>query len=121
MVRIAGLLLAAIAVALCLSGCGGGSSGGTPPAVSAALFVPNYVSSVSLLHWNHLPMRVSFNLPSNWSQLYASDPNLEVDAANEWNQAGQQAFIQVVPLGAPADVVVQFVAEANLNSTRVWA
>jgi len=97
-----------------LVGCGGGSS--TPPPINDQLFVPNYVSSLEgLFHWNHLPMTVAVYLPTNWAQIYPSNQNLYIDAANEWNQPGMQPLVNVVPPGSPADATITFVKQSELG------
>ena len=115
-------VIAAVAATAVLSGCGGGGGGSTPP-IDDQLFIPNYVSSLDLLlHWNHLPARVSFHKPADFAG-YGWSATVCEDAAAEWNQPGKQALTQVVPYGQPADVVVEFVGRANFsggpNSTGI--
>lgn len=101
-----------------LVGCGGGSS--TPPPINDQLFVPNYVSSLEgLFHWNHLPMTVAVYLPTNWAQIYPSNQNLYIDAANEWNQPGMQPLVKVVPPGSPADATITFVKQSELGGNTL--
>jgi len=116
------LLIAAVAAAVVLSGCGGGGGASAPP-INDQLFTPNYISSLNLLlHWNHLPARVSFLKPADFAD-YGWSATICEDAAAEWNQSGKQALTQVVPYGQPADVVVEFVSRENFsggaNSTGI--
>lgn len=105
-------------VALILSWYGCGGSGGPTPTVNDQLFVPNYVTFLEgLYHWDHLPMRVVFYLPSNWQELYPSDRDLYIEAVNEWNQEGKQALIAIVAPGSPSDAAVTFVRQADLGGT----
>lgn len=99
-----------IAALLALAGCGGGGQASSPaPVINDKSFVPNYISSLeNLLHWNHLPMKVSFETPTNMAQLGWS-LDMFNNAANEWNQPGKRALVAVAPYGEPADVVVSFV------------
>lgn len=104
-------------LALVMTGCGGGSGAARTPPPDSTLFVPNYVSSLdNLLHWNHLPMKVYFNLPSNWSALYPGNTDLYIRAADEWNWPGQQQLIQVVSSAIGADVTVDFVNTVSGSS-----
>lgn len=106
-------VLVVICLLAVITGCGGG--GGSTATVDTQLFTPNYISSLNvLLHWNHLPMRVAFNVPSN-AATFGWSPNIYADAANEWNQPGKQPLTTVVPYGNPADVVVQFVDRSNFS------
>ena len=109
-------MLAALVLLVSLAGCGsGGSRILRPPPVNDQLFVPNYVSSLTgVCHWNHLPLRVGFTLPSNWQQLYPADQDLNVQAANEWNQSGLRAMVTVVTSGQ-IDVAVNFVNQSDLG------
>lgn len=113
--RIWASVLLAIAALVALSGCGGGGGTIAPP-VNDQLFVPNYVSSLDvLLHWDHLPVRVSFHKPADFVT-YGWNATICEDAAAEWNQPGKQALTQVVPYGAPAtDVVVDFVSRTGFT------
>lgn len=99
-----------------LAGCGGGGTRiVTPPPVNDQLFVPNYVSSLTgVCHWNHLPVRIAFDLPSNWQQLYPSAQDIHVRAGAEWNQSGLQAMVNVVTSGQ-IDVTVTFVEQSELG------
>lgn len=97
-----------------IAGCGGGSGGSpsAPTPIDPQLFVPNYVSSLDrLLHWGHLPVTVYFNLPADWGTLYQ---NIDVLAANEWNQPGKQALTSVVSVSGGSDVTVAFVHRSEL-------
>jgi predicted Zn-dependent protease len=109
-------MLAALVLLVSLAGCGGGGSRTfRPPPVDDQLFVPNYVSSLTgVCHWNHLPLRVGFVLPSNWQQLYPANQDLYIQAANEWNQSGLWAMVTVVTSGQ-IDVAVSFVNQSDLG------
>lgn len=105
--RVRRILLTGL-VAILLVGCGG--SGPSLPPVDVTLFTPNYVSSLrALYHWDHLPIKVAFNLPSDWQQRYPANPGLYIDAANEWNQPGRHPMVSLVT-PALADVQVFFVS-----------
>lgn len=112
--------MAALLLLVSLAGCGGvGGGSASVPSVDARLFVPNYIPSLpGLYHWNHLPINVSFVLPGNWQQLYPTNPNLHIDAANEWNQRGRQVMVTVIPSVQP-DVVVTFVAQSTLGENAL--
>lgn len=101
-----------------IAGCGGGggqSSGNI--SVDPGLFTPNYVSALpGLYHWDHLPVRVKFNLPGNWATLFPSNPDLQIDGANEWNQSGLQPLYVVVTSGT-VDVPVDFVDQSTLGGS----
>lgn len=108
-------MLAALVLLVSLAGCGGGGSRILrPPPVNDQLFVPNYVSSLTgVCHWNHLPLRVGFVLPSNWQQLYPANQDLYIQAANEWNQSGLQTMVTAIT--GQTDVVVSFVNQSDLG------
>jgi hypothetical protein len=109
--------LCLVAIALTsLAGCGG-SKVASPPSIDATLFVPNYVEYLNgnLFHWDHLPVRIAFELPTNWHVLFPLNPNLHIDAANEWNQPGKQPLTVVVPSKSEFDVYVKFVPQAELG------
>ena len=111
--RICKTLLAALMLMVVLSGCGGGGSSSAPP-INPGLFTPNYVTSLSHLnHWDHLPVRIRFTFPANWDQIYPSNQDLYLHAANEWNQPGRQALTIVVTGGE--DVSVTFVPQNTLG------
>ncbi|MCX6344369.1 MAG: matrixin family metalloprotease [Armatimonadetes bacterium] len=99
-----------IAALVALAGCGGGGQASSiAPVINDKLFTPNYISSLdNLLHWNHLPMKVSFETPTNMAELGWSS-SIFTNAADEWNQPGKRALVSVVPYGEPADAVVKFV------------
>jgi len=104
-----------------IAGCGGSSSQTPQPQkIDASLFVPNYVNELigdttGLYHWNHLPITINFNLPANWSELYPSGSELQIEAANEWNRPASQQMTRVVSPGASADVQVYFVTYDELG------
>ncbi len=106
----------AIALLLALAGCGGGGKASSiPPVIDNKSFTPNYISSLDrLLHWNHLPMRVSFETPTNLAQLGWSS-EMFTTAANEWNQPGKQALVVVMSYGQPSDVVVKFLNRSGFS------
>ncbi len=60
-------------------------------------------------------MTVAVYLPANWAQIYPSNQNLHVDAANEWNQPGKQVLVKIVSAGNPADATVTFVKQNELG------
>ena len=108
------MVIAAMAATIVISGCGGGGGTSAPP-INDQIFTPNYASSLELLlHWNHLPVRVSFHKPADFSG-YGWSVTVCEDAAAEWNQPGKQALTQVVPYGQPADAVVEFVSRASFS------
>lgn len=110
------LLITVLVLLVYAVGCGGGggSSAGVP--VDASLFTPNYISELGgLYHWNHLPVKVSCNLPADWQQEYGASQQLYQWAANEWNQPGKQVLVMVVPWGTPADVPITFVNQSELG------
>jgi len=118
--RVSRALLALLALALiaCLAGCGSGgatSNGGW--AIDETLFTPNYVANLdgSLYHWDHLPVTISFNLPSDWSTIYGT---AHIEAANEWTTGGVK-MTQVVPWGWDCDVTVEFVSQTTLGGTTL--
>ncbi len=108
-------LLAALVLLVMFAGCGGGGGGSSSSQLpDTGIFTPNYISSLNgLFHWDHLPLRIHFSLPGNWNTLYASNPDLQVDAGNEWNQPGLQALVSTV--GSGADVEVTFVSQSSLG------
>lgn len=109
-------MLAALVLLVSLAGCGGGSRITSPPLVNPTLFTPNYVTSLgTLCHWNHLPLRVGFVLPSNWQQLYPANQDLHIQAANEWNQSGLWAMVTAITSGE-IDVSVSFVEQSDLGN-----
>ncbi len=110
------LLISAILLSTILAGCGGGGGGPSFTPIDPGLFTPNYVTSLNtgLFHWNHLPVKIRFVRPSDWNTLYALNPDLDVDAASEWNKPGQQALTAVVSSGA--DVMVTFVPQSTFGS-----
>jgi len=113
------LLIVALVLPILFIGCGGGT-GVSPPLIDETLFVPNYVLDLNskLYHWDHLPVRIAFDLPTNWYELFPEDPTLHVRAANEWNQPGKQALTVVVPITSQHDVRVEFVSENGLEGGR---
>ena len=112
--RITRYLISALLILVILAGCGGRRSS---PAgeIDTGLFTPNYIQALDtgLFHWNHVPVRIKFDLPTNWSDLYPSDTTLHVEGANEWNQPGLQALTMVVKSGQ--DVTVSFVPQSHFG------
>lgn len=104
------IILSALACAIVLSGCGGGggnNNADTP--TSATNFTPNYIGNLdNLLHWNHLPVKVAFVVPSDIGSL-GWNTTIFTTAAQEWNQNGKQAFVSVVSPNAGPDVKISFV------------
>lgn len=99
------LLAAFLALQIVLAGCGGGGGGGQP--APPVVYTPNYIASLNnLLHWQTLPVKVGFQLPSNWTDFYSS--SLPANAALSWNEPGEQAFFEVVSTGN-ADFLVSWV------------
>lgn len=117
------LLLTGLVLAVLLTGCGGGggsSIGSDDWSTDPGSFTPNYVSYLDgrLYHWDHFPIRVSFDLPADWATIYGADANVHRDAAAEWYHGGINMF-QIVQWGYPSDVTVQFVNQAELGG-NVW-
>lgn len=113
------LFIIGLVLPILFIGCGGGT-GVSPPLIDETLFVPNYVLDLNskLYHWDHLPVRIAFDLPTNWYELYPENPTLRTTAANEWNQPGKQALTVVVPITSQYDVRVEFVSENGLEDGR---
>lgn len=113
------LFIIGLVLSILFVGCGGGT-GVSPPPIDETLFLPNYVLDLNskLYHWDHLPVRIAFDLPTNWYELYPGNPNLHTTAANEWNQPGKQALTVVVPITSQYDVRVEFVSENGLEGGR---
>lgn len=113
------LLIVGLVLQVLFMGCGGGT-GASPPLIDETLFVPNYVLDLNskLYHWDHLPVRIAFDLPPNWYELYPAEPTLYVKAANEWNQPEKQVLTAVVPISSQFDVRVEFVSENGLEGGR---
>lgn len=113
------LFIIGLVLPVLIMGCGGGKAV-SPPPIDETLFVPNYVLDLNakLYHWDHLPVRIAFDLPPNWNELFPEDPTLYLKAANEWNQPGKQALTVVVPISSKFDVWVEFVSENGLEGGR---
>ncbi len=115
-------LLGAFLLPILASCGGGGSSGPKTPRVDSATpapvgfnatdscnyesFTPNYARSVSLLHWDRFPLRVSF---TKNDQLSASRQAVAVKGFNQWVAAtGNRADYTVVDSDASPNVTVSF-------------
>lgn len=80
-------------------------------------FTPNYIENLdNLLHWNHLPVKVAFVVPSDISSL-GWNTSMFSTAAQEWNQAGKQALVTVVSPDWQPDVTVSFIDRNDPNYT----
>lgn len=118
------LLIAALILIAFLAGCGGGGS--DEFIIDEDAFEPNYVSVLDgcLYHWDHVPVRASFDLPDNWAVLYDGQP-LHTQAVDEWNVAEYRGapvqMMRTVSWGSTTDVTVEFVARmpgSTLGETR---
>lgn len=118
------LLIAALILIAFLAGCGGGGS--DEFIIDEDAFEPNYVAVLDgqLYHWDHVPVRASFDLPDNWAVLYDGQP-LHTQAVNEWNVAEYKGtpvqMLRTVSWGSSTDVAVAFVQRlfgSTLGETR---